>query len=358
MRLLITGICGFAGRALAEALLEASAPGSLSIAGIDNLSRPGSWVNRQPLLDRGVRLLHGDIRVPSDLEEAGPADWVIDAAANPSVLAGLDGKTGSRQLVEHNLGGTVNLLEFCRRHGAGFLLLSTSRVYSIPPLAALPVEARDGAFHLRPGAALPAGLGSEGITESFSTAPPVSLYGSTKVASEQLALEYGAAFGFPVRINRCGVMAGAGQFGRADQGIFSYWLHSWRGRRPLRYIGFDGRGHQVRDCLHPRDLAPLILAQMASGSAGGRPAVIHCSGGRGSARSLHQLSEWCRDRWGTHPVGSDPNPRPFDLPWVVLDSRLAREAWGWEPRIPTEEILEEIARHAETFPDWLDLSAT
>ena len=65
---------------------------------------------------------------------------MIDAAANPTVLAGVDGQTSSRQLVEHNLLGTVNLLEYCRRHGAAFVLLSTSRVYSIEPLASLPLR--------------------------------------------------------------------------------------------------------------------------------------------------------------------------------------------------------------------------
>ena len=42
---------------------------------------------------------------------------------------------------------------------------------------------------------------------------------------ETLALEYGEAFGLPVLINRCGVLAGAGQFGRTDQGIFAYWIN-------------------------------------------------------------------------------------------------------------------------------------
>ena len=41
---------------------------------------------------------------------------------------------------------------------------------------------------------------------------------------------------------------------RADQGIFSFWIRSWKEKKPLKYIGFDGRGSQVRDCLHPRDL--------------------------------------------------------------------------------------------------------
>jgi hypothetical protein len=50
------------------------------------------------------------------------------------------------------------------------------------------------------------------IAENFSTAPPVSLYGVTKFAWEILALEYGEAFGLRVGINRCGMLAGAGQF--------------------------------------------------------------------------------------------------------------------------------------------------
>jgi CDP-paratose 2-epimerase len=283
-------------------------------------------------------------------------DWVIDCAANPSVLAGVDGRTSSRQLIEHNLGGTINLLEYCKQHRAGFLLLSTSRVYSIPPLAAVPVRVQDDAYVPAPDERTPPGLTAAGISEAFSTAAPVSLYGATKLSSEALAREYAATFGFPCWINRCGVLAGAGQFGRPDQGIFAYWIHSWARRRPLKYIGFDGRGHQVRDCLHPADLAPLVLAQI---DAPGRdaPCVMNVSGGIESARSLRQLSAWCAARLGAHDVGSDAQPRPFDLPWVVLDSSQARAAWSWQPRRTVDSILEEIAVHAESTPGWLDLSA-
>ena len=61
---------------------------------------------------------------------------------------------------------------------------------------------------------------------------PLSLYGASKLASETLILEYGECFGFPVWINRCGVLAGAGQFGKADQGIFSFWIHSFKEKIP------------------------------------------------------------------------------------------------------------------------------
>ena len=79
----------------------------------------------------------------------------------------------------------------------------------------------------------------------FPPSAPVSLYGATKLASEALALEYGQAFGFPVIVNRCGVLAGGGQFGLAVQGIFSFWIRSYALRRRLKYIGFGGAGHQV-----------------------------------------------------------------------------------------------------------------
>jgi CDP-paratose 2-epimerase len=271
------------------------------------------------------------------------------------VLAGVDGRTSSRQLVEHNLTGTVNMLEFCKAHRAGFILLSTSRVYSIKPLAELEVATVKKAFRpvLKESVQ---GLSAAGLAEDFSKAPPVSLYGATKLASEALALEYGEAFSFPVWINRCGVLAGAGQFGRPDQGIFAYWLNSWLRKRPLKYIGFDGRGSQVRDCLHPRDLLPLLEKQMMSPGKG-KLRVQNVSGGVKSATSLAQLSGWCAERFGPQAVAGDPAPRPYDIPWMVLDPALAKRQWGWQPTTPMAEILEEIARHAELNPRWLEISA-
>lgn len=352
MKLLITGVCGFVGGAIVEAYAEAGI--SNEIVGIDNLSRPGSELNRRKLQRAGVKVVHGDLRSASDLETLPPVDWVIDAAANPSVLAGIDGGASSRQVVENNLIGTVNLLEYCRRHRAGLILLSTSRVYSMPALAALDLEVKDGAFRRREST-LAKGLDRDGINEGFSTTPPISLYGATKLASECLALEYGEAFGFPVWINRCGVLAGAGQFGRTDQGIFAFWIHSWRARSALRYLGFGGHGYQVRDALHPRDLVPVLEAQTAD-SRKGIERIQNLGGGPNSALSLLQLSNWCESRFGKHSVTADPNERPNDVPWVVLSSARAGAQWGWQPQTSLEDILVDIAEHAESHPDWLALS--
>lgn len=355
MRILISGVCGFVGSTLARALTEGGA--AHEVCGFDNFIRPGSEVNRAELKRRGVKLFHGDLRAASDLETLPAVDWIIDAAANPSVLAGIDGRTSSRQLVEHNLAGTVNMLEFCKHHRAGFILLSTSRVYAITPLAALPMEVRDGAFAPAAGADFPSGVSPAGVDETFSTSAPVSLYGATKLASEALALEYGETFGIPVFVNRCGVLAGAGQFGRADQGIFAYWVNAWLHRRPLKYIGFEGTGHQVRDCLHPRDLVPVLARQFGAPSLAPGDRVSNFAGGVASAISLRQLSEWCGEHLGPHAVQPDLSPRPFDVPWMVLNPAKAKRLWGWEPRTRTRDILAEIAAHARAHPEWLDVSA-
>jgi len=102
MKVLITGICGFAGSTLALRLRASKS--NCEIFGVDNLVRAGSELNRRKLQAAGFKVFHGDLRVAEDVEALPAADWVLDAAANPSVLAGTGGSgTSSRQLMQHNL---------------------------------------------------------------------------------------------------------------------------------------------------------------------------------------------------------------------------------------------------------------
>ena len=352
MRIFIAGICGFAGASIARWFQ--SAMEGARISGIDNLSRPGAETNRGSLAAEGIQVFHGDVRAASDLEALPAADWIVDAAANPSVLAGVDGQSSSRQVIEHNLYGTLNLLEYAKRHRSGFILLSSSRVYSIPPLSALPMRREGNTFVLDASRPLPTGITAAGIAEDFPVAAPVSLYGSTKLASEAIALEYGHAFDFPVWVNRCGVLAGAGQFGLIAQGIFSYWMRAHLARRPLRYIGFGGLGLQVRDALHPNDLARLLQRQMSDGAATGER-LFNAGGGPENSMSLAQLTADCDARFGPHAPTADSVERPFDLPWIVMDSARVRQRFGWKIERPLGSILDEIAEHARAHPEWLDL---
>jgi CDP-paratose 2-epimerase len=221
-------------------------------------------------------------------------------------------------------------------------MLSTSRVYSIANLLKIPLK--EGASRFEPDTTMPSpeGFSLDGVDEKFSTDPPVSLYGATKLASEVMALEYASAYNFPVWVNRCGLIAGAGQFGKVDQGIFSFWIYQWMLGRPLSYIGFGGTGKQVRDFISPVDLARLMCMQLKQPSKDA-PKVFNVGGGRECSLSLDELSRYCAERLSVHRrVDSAPETRAFDIPYYVTDTALAQNAWDWKPEMQPTKILDSI----------------
>ena len=92
------------------------------------------------------------------------------------------------------------------------MMLSTSRVYSIRALAAIPVKVNAGPRSSRGRSGRPVrGLSRRGVAEDFSDR--AARCPSTAAQSWPRRFwrcEYAEAFGFPVWINRCGVLAGRG----------------------------------------------------------------------------------------------------------------------------------------------------
>src|SRR5262245_28958455 len=287
-RLLITGGSGFVGSSLALAFKREHA--DWAVVAFDNLKRRGSELSLERLRAGGVEFVHGDVRSAEDLDAAGPANLLIECAAESSVHAGYSGSAQS--IIATNLGGTVNCLEHLRRHGGDLLFLSTSRVYPIAGLRDLPLERRGDRLDLKAGTS---GLGwsADGIAETFPLTGPRSLYGATKLASELLIDEYRAMYGLRAVVNRCGVIAGPWQMGKVDQGFVVLWMarHLYGG--DLAYTGFGGDGLQVRDVLHVDDLYDLLAEQHRHLD---RPAAATCTynvgGGASSSVSLLELTGW------------------------------------------------------------------
>lgn len=60
----------------------------------------------------------------------------------------------------------------------------------------------------------------------------------------------------------------------------------------------------------------------------------------------------------TSHVGRDSTSRPYEVPWIVLNSATAKQQWSWRPTISLEQILQKIAQHAEAHPEWLEISSS
>jgi CDP-paratose 2-epimerase len=338
MRILITGAAGFVGCSLVKQLYKLDK--KIQLLGIDNFSRKGSRSNL-PLLEAcNVSFFEGDISSQVTVESLPNVDWIVDCAANPSVLAGIQG-SDSLNLINNNLTGTFYLLEKCKRDKAGFILISTNRVYSVSALNSIKLIDNNTRFDLHDGN-VQTGVSTNGISELFPTNSPISLYGATKLASEIIALEYHHAFGFPVWINRCGVIAGPGQFGKIDQGIFSFWVYQYLLNRSISFIGFEGSGKQVRDMLHPIDLFGILQKQIFSPITS-HNRVYNLGGGIHNTFSLLELDLFCKEalKLDKH-IAKDNSKRTYDIPYYATDFTIAKLDWNWNPKITKYQIMDEI----------------
>lgn len=334
MKVLITGGAGFVGSYLARQFKK----DGHSVTALDNLHRRGSELNL-PLFSReGIEFVHGDIRVPNDLNSLdGQFDVFVEASAEPSVHAGIS--NSSSYVVDTNLTGTVHCLDFARKRAGAFIFLSTSRVYSIDPLRNIPLTESKTRFEWK---------GSQGIDESFSTQSARSLYGATKLCSEMMIQEYSRFLGLSSVINRCGVICGPGQFGKVDQGVFSLWLLRHYFGLPVTYMGFEGSGKQVRDLLHPHDLYRLINLQVEKIDSYNAD-IFNVGGGLESSASLLELTKLCQEVTGkTVPVKVSPETTSVDIPYYVSNYEKCQKTFGWKPGIHPKEMMVEILDWAKS----------
>lgn len=337
MNILITGGAGFVGSSLAISLKRAY-PG-YGVFALDNLKRRGSELNLKRLKEAGVEFHHGDIRNREDFDSLPAADAVIEASAEPSVLAGLNGTPD--YLINTNLVGTINCLNYALKHKAAFIFLSTSRVYPIKTIETLNFGEEETRFVLAEQQPV-TGVSARGIAEDFPLTGARSLYGTTKLASELIIQEYNEFYGLKTVIDRFGVITGPWQMGKVDQGVMVLWIAKHFFKQKLGYFGYGGTGKQIRDMLHVADLFRLVDWQLHHlDQVNGE--VFNAGGGWGSSASLRELTEICREVTGnTIPIQSVPETRTADIRLYVTDNSKVTQKTGWAPQIGIRQIVEEI----------------
>ena len=335
MKILITGGAGFVGSNLAISLKKDNP--DYEILCLDNLKRKGSELNIPRLRDKDINFTRGDIRNKEDLDYLN-FDTLIECSAEPSVLAGFN--ESPDYVINTNLVGTLNCLGAVRKNNANIVFISTSRVYPIKSLIDILLEEGDTRFILSSKQNIQ-GVSEKGISEDFPIIGPKSLYGATKLASELILQEYLEMYDMKGVINRCGLIAGPWQMGKVDQGIIALWIarHTFGGN--LSYIGFGGKGKQVRDILHIDDLYNLIKIQLNDLPKFNKK-IYNVGGGLSNSISLFELTNLCREITGKKINISELNETRYaDITLYITNYSKIKEETGWSPKKSINHIVEE-----------------
>jgi CDP-paratose 2-epimerase len=320
LNILITGGCGFIGSNLAFYLKN-----FFKVSILDNLSRRGSEINFKNLKrsegegGSGVKIYIQDITNIKSLNRLPKYDLIIDCCAEPSVEAS---KENLNKIFNINLVGTLNLLNKCVADKSKIIFLSTSRVYSIIDLKKLKKP--------------------KIINQKYSTEGPKSIYGFTKLASEDLIKEFSYLFKIKYLINRLGVVSGPGQFGKTDQGYVSLWVWKHINKFPLLYKGYNGSGRQVRDVLHINDLCELIYLQIKKISKINNQTFL-IGGGKNNSVNLIKLTEMCRKITGNFcKVVKDYKISNYDIPFFICDNNKIYKFYKWRVKNNIKSIVQDI----------------
>ncbi|GAB5400724.1 MAG: NAD-dependent epimerase/dehydratase family protein [Aureisphaera sp.] len=337
MKILITGGAGFVGSSLCLQLKKKYP--SYDIVAFDNLKRRGGELNLVDFKNLDIHFIHGDIRNAEDLEAVGGFDVLIEASAEPSVMAGLN--SNPDYVINNNLYGSINCFNACLKHKAKLIFLSTSRVYPIESIEAADFVEESTRFSFS-DTQKEAGISSKGISEALNLQGSRSFYGTTKLSSELFIEEYSAFYNLRSAVTRFGVIAGPRQMGKTDQGVVTLWMakHFWQ--QPLKYIGYGGLGKQVRDILHIDDVVELIDLQIHNiEQFNGK--VFNAGGGLKHSASLQEMTRICEQISGNRiDIAAELENRPADLRIYITDNTKIESEIGWSPKRNVETVFSDI----------------
>ena len=327
MKILITGGCGFVGSNIAINLKKNLK--KFKIYRLDNLMRKVSKLNQKRLINFNIKNFNINIENFEKLSSLPKFNLVIDCCAEPAIEIS---KKDPDRVLNTNLIGTFNILKKCLQDKANMIFLSSSRVYSINELRKLVIN-----LNLKKAIKI-----KKKINESFKTDEPSSLYGFTKLASEKLIKEFFFKKKLKYIINRFSVIAGPWQFGKQDQGFVSLWIANHLFKKKLSYIGFGGKGNQIRDVLHIDDVSDILLLQIKNLKKTYNK-TFNIGGGIKNSISLKDLTFKCQHVTKNRiKISKVKKTSIFDIPYFVTDNSKIYNYYKWKPAKSVDSLIIDI----------------
>lgn len=343
---LVTGGAGFIGCAISQALIESFD----RVVVVDNLHPQIHETGERPAgLAEGVEL------IVADITEAATWDRVLPDV-RPDVVIHLAAETGTGQSLEEatrhthvNVVGTSQLLDGFIRNKAlpRRIVLSSSRaVYG------------EGAWRSEEGKLFyPGQRTSDTLDQAQWDFPgaepsamnasevfpaPVSVYGATKLAQENILTAWAKSYGVESAILRLQNVYGPGQsLINPYTGIMSLFCRMAMGGRS---IPLYEDGQVRRDFILIDDIASAIVAAATSAQTPSTPLDI----GSGEFQTIGTAAETIAARYGAPVPHVTGQYRQGDVRHAWADIEAARNVLGWEPQYNLQQGIARLA-------DWIDV---
>jgi dTDP-glucose 4,6-dehydratase len=301
----VTGGAGFLGSHVCELLVDRGD----EVVALDDLST-GARANLAALEGRrGFTFVHADVCAPVEVPGAVDAVMHLASPASPKDYLGMPVETLKVGSI-----GTLNTLELARRHGARYLLASTSEVYGDPQV------------HPQ----------SEGYWGHVNPIGPRAVYDEAKRFAEAATMAYHRTHGLDTRISRTFNTYGP-RMRPGDGRVVSNFLVQALAGEPLTIYG---DGSQTRSFCYVDDQVRGLVALLDSGYVG--PVNI----GNPDEFAVLELAEAVLDvTQSTSPIVFEPLPTN-DPVQRRPDVSLAASELGWRAEVGLREGLERTA-------DWL-----
>lgn len=299
-KVVVTGAAGFIGSHLCERLLA----DGFDVVGVDSFT---DYYDRESK-ERNLRAASAHERFT--LAEVDVADGDLKTIlAGARLVFHLAGQPDVRpnwgpfgRYVHDNIEATQKLLEGLRGNEIDrFVFASSSSVY--------------GNAEMFP-------------TKESALPRPISPYGMTKLAAENLAFVYMRAFGLPVTSLRYFTVYGPRQ--RPDMALH----HSMVALAEGREIEIFGDGEQTRDFTYISD---AVDATVRGASADVVGQVLNVGGG--SRVTVNRVIDTLEEISGIKAVRKHLPAVPGDPRHASASINLARERLAWEPRVSLREGL-------------------
>jgi NAD dependent epimerase/dehydratase len=301
---MVTGADGFIGSHLVEALLEAGHQVRAFV--LYNSFNSWGWLDSMPKEKlREIEIYPGDVRDPHGVKKAVEG---MDQVFHLAALIGIPFSYHSPDLyIDTNVKGTLNILQACRDHAVGRVVVtSTSEVYGTARYAPIDEE------HPLQGQ---------------------SPYSASKIGADKIAESFHLSFGLPVITARPFNTYGPRQSARAV--IPTIITQIAAGNRRIKL----GSLHPTRDLNYVQDTCQGFLALAGCDKAVGRTVNI----GSGREISVGDLARMIfRLMDADVEIETDDErtrPKESEVERLLCDSRLIKELTGWGPAMSLEEGL-------------------